>query len=339
MSDSYIPEFFADSREIPLKVKNLLENGISLIDLVSSQSKELSKIKMRSDSNSQVQAVFVHYPWLNSVLKILGEKEFIEVRTARNRYKITQEEQANLSSKKVGVVGLSVGRTISMTIAMERSCGLLRLADFDTLELSNLNRIKAPLTHLGLKKTVSLAREIKELDPFFNLEIFNDGITSENIDAFFNPKQPLDLLIDECDSLEMKIKLRQKARTLRIPVIMDTSDRGLVDIERFDLEPDRPFFHGRIGDFDPPDTWQISDTEKQTLFAQIIDLDNISQRGLYSLSEMGKTISSWPQLSSDVVTGGGVSAQIARKILLGENVPSGRYYFDVESWLKNGDRK
>lgn len=122
MSDSYIPEFFADSGEIPLKVKNLLDNGISLIDLVSSQSKEHSKIKMRADKNPQVQAVFVHYPWLNSVLRILSEKEFIEVRTARNRYKITKEEQAVLSSKKVGVVGLSVGRTISMTIAMERSC-------------------------------------------------------------------------------------------------------------------------------------------------------------------------------------------------------------------------
>ncbi|MGW7434561.1 hypothetical protein [Streptomyces sp. NPDC054849] len=28
---------------------------------------------------------------------------------------------------------------------------------------------------------------------------------------------------------------------------MDTNDRGLLDIERFDLEPDRPLFHGRVG--------------------------------------------------------------------------------------------
>lgn len=29
--------------------------------------------------------------------------------------------------------------------------------------------------------------------------------------------------------------------------IMDTSDRGLLDVERFDLEPNRPPFHGLAG--------------------------------------------------------------------------------------------
>ena len=72
------------------------------------------------------------------------------------------------------------------------------------------------------------------------------------------------------------------------------------------------------------------------MILKIIDLEKVSERGKYSLFEIGKTISTWPQLSSDVVTGGGVSAQICRKILLGNNAPSGRYYFDVDSWLNDG---
>ena len=31
---------------------------------------------------------------------------------------------------------------------------------------------------------------------------------------------------------------------------MATSDRGLVDVERFDLEPHRPILHGLLGDLD-----------------------------------------------------------------------------------------
>jgi len=32
---------------------------------------------------------------------------------------------------------------------------------------------------------------------------------------------------------------------------METSDRGLLDVERFDKEPSRPPFHGLVGELDP----------------------------------------------------------------------------------------
>ena len=45
----------------------------------------------------------------------------------------------------------------------------------------------------------------------------------------------------------MKLLVREMARERRIPVLMETSDRGVLDVERFDLEPDRPIFHGLLG--------------------------------------------------------------------------------------------
>jgi hypothetical protein len=45
----------------------------------------------------------------------------------------------------------------------------------------------------------------------------------------------------------LKILLREKARALRLPVLMETSDRGMLDVERFDLEPDRPILYGKVG--------------------------------------------------------------------------------------------
>ena len=41
---------------------------------------------------------------------MLDESDFTRVRTIRNAYKITFEEQARLRAKKVGIIGLSVGR-------------------------------------------------------------------------------------------------------------------------------------------------------------------------------------------------------------------------------------
>ena len=76
------------------------------------------------------------------------------------------EEKETLSKKKIGIIGLSVGQSIALTIAMERTCGELRIADFDILELSNLNRIRAGLPNLGIAKTIVVAREIAEIDPW-----------------------------------------------------------------------------------------------------------------------------------------------------------------------------
>jgi hypothetical protein len=84
--------------------------------------------------------VWVYYPWSKHLVHLLDEDDFIEVRTNRNQYKITREEQRELSKKKIGIIGLSVGQSIALTMAMERIFGELRLADFDTAELSNLNR-------------------------------------------------------------------------------------------------------------------------------------------------------------------------------------------------------
>jgi len=50
------------------------------------------------------------------------------------------------------VVGLSAGHTIAHVIAMEGLAGEIRLADFDTLELSNLNRVPASVLDLASTK-------------------------------------------------------------------------------------------------------------------------------------------------------------------------------------------
>lgn len=275
--------------------------------------------------------VWVYYPWSKRVVHLLDEEEFVEIRTNRNRYKITRTEQANLKKRKIGVIGLSVGQSIALTLAMERTCGELRLADFDTAELSNLNRIRTGVQNLGLYKTIIAAREIAEIDPFIKVEIFNNGINKDNIDKFFTGDGNIDLLVEVCDGLDIKIISRFKARELKIPVVMDTNDRGMLDVERFDLEPDRPILHGLADGLDPESIKDLTNEEKIPYILKMVSAHKISSRLKSSMIEVEQTINTWPQLASSVTLGGAITTDVCRRILLDQYHDSGRYYVDIEN--------
>jgi len=279
--------------------------------------------------------VWVLYPWCKRMVHILDEVEFAEVRTSRNKYKITATEQSLLASKRVGIVGLSVGSAIAFTMAMERGFGSLVLADFDSLDLSNLNRLRARISDIGLNKAVIVAREIAEMDPFLKVEVLQEGITDQNLEGFLTENDGLDLLIDECDSLEFKLKLRLAAKKHRIPVVMETSDRGMLDIERFDLNPDLPLFHGRIAGFDLSNPAEIAPEMRMQLLMAVVGFNEVSERLRHSYLEIGKSLKTWPQLASAVMMGGGTTTEIARRILLGEQLSSGRFYVDMNAIVPN----
>jgi len=279
--------------------------------------------------------VWVYYAWSQRLVHLLDEEEFITVRTNRNRNKITTEEQNKLKTKKIGIVGLSVGQSIALTIAMERTCGELRLADFDTAELSNLNRIRTGVHNLGLNKTVIAAREILEIDPFLNVKIFSDGLQEGNMDDFFLGEGKLDLFIEVCDGLDVKIASRFKARELQIPVVMDTNDRGMIDVERFDLEPERPIFHGLADGLDPDSIKNLTNEEKIPYILKMIGADTMSARLKASMLEVKKTINTWPQLASSVTLGGAATTDVCRRILLDQFHESGRYYVDLDEIISD----
>ena len=275
--------------------------------------------------------LWFYYPWSMRLVHLMDESEFVELRTNRNRYKITPEEQAELALKRIGVVGLSVGQSVALTLAMERSFVELRLADFDTLDLSNLNRIRAGVHNLSLPKVYITAREIAEIDPYLSVTCFADGVSEANCDAFLVGNSPLDVVVDECDSLDIKILLRQQARSHRIPVVMDTSDRGMIDVERFDQEPERAIFHGLVGDIGPSSLRGLTNEQKIPYILKILGVDSLSKRLRASLVEVEQSISTWPQLASAVAHGGAATADVVRRICLGDPVSSGRYYADLEA--------
>jgi len=285
---------------------------------------------------SEEIGVWVYYPWNDKVVHLLNEQDFAVVRTNRNKYKITDAEQTLLSQKKIGVMGLSVGQSVSLTLAMERGFGELRIADFDELDLSNINRIRTGVFNIGIKKTVIVAREIAEIDPFLNVVCFEEGITAANLDTFLQGNGKLDLLIDECDSFDIKINARKKAKELGIPVLMEGSDRGTIDIERFDLEPNRPVLHGMVEHLDMDKFKDLTTMDDRIPYiTAVTGVETLSPRMKASAIEIMATISTWPQLASAVTYGGGITADLSRKILLNNLRVSGRFFIDMDELISD----
>jgi molybdopterin/thiamine biosynthesis adenylyltransferase len=352
--DNYTPVFYrlGNQKEYDALLQLLSDKPhVRVFDEIHSQLGELMKIRnptkrlTTEESEQQVNeflgnttfvtvGVWVYYPWANRVVHILDEKEFVELRTSRNKQKITDEEAALLGTKKIGVIGLSVGQSIALTLAMERICGELRLADFDALELSNMNRIRTSLHNLSQSKVVIAAREIAELDPFLKVICFTQGATEDNLHDFMTRGGNLDILVEECDGIDIKIISRMKAKALNIPVVMEMNDRGMLDIERFDLEPELPLLHGLIPDIDLNTLKNLTNEEKVPILGPMVGMRDMSPKMKHSLSEIGKSITTWPQLASSVVLGGALVADTCRRIILDQLRSSGRYYVDFEQLIK-----
>ncbi|MCD6017116.1 MAG: hypothetical protein K0S53_237 [Bacteroidetes bacterium] len=353
------PVFFrlSDSSD-KIKLETLLDSNINITvfdeligqleELVKSQNPRIKFTKESlneaakkyvGDTQFEEYGVWVYYPWATRLVHVLDEKEFVYVRTNRNQYKITPEEEELLAQKKIGVIGLSVGKAIALTIAMERICGEIRIADFDVIELSNLNRIQTGVQNFGIKKTVAVAREIAEIDPFLKVTTYPAGLTEENVDDFFLKDGRLDICIEVCDGLYTKIFSRQKAQSLGIPVVMNSSDRGTTDIERYDLNRDRPLLHGLIDHLDLNLVKQAkTNEEKVPYLLPMLGVETSSTRLKASMLEIEQTITTWPQLASGVILGGGIVTDVCRRILLGQLQDSGRYFVDLEELIRDKNK-
>jgi molybdopterin/thiamine biosynthesis adenylyltransferase len=325
----------ADAEDNAVLEQLRADPAVEFIDHCEEQFEDLRRLRPPPDPELIAEPCrWAYYPWRRAVVRVLGPRGFRAVRLDRNRNMITAVEQTRLGALRIGVAGLSAGHVIAHTLAAQGLCGELRLTDFDRIELSNLNRVPATVLDLGLNKAEVAARRIAELDPYLYVRALDAGLTVDTIDEFLDG---LDVVVEECDSLDIKVRLREGARARWIPVLMATSDLGLLDVERFDLQPQRPILHGLLGDIDFARLAGMNSREKVPYMLRFLEAEEMSSRVLASAVEIDRTLSTWPQVSGDVVLGATAIAEAVRRIGLGEDLRSGRTRIDVDSALSRLD--
>jgi molybdopterin/thiamine biosynthesis adenylyltransferase len=303
------------------------DSRIEFIDHRTELLKSLRLLCPSPDAETLAEPIsWAYYPWRRTVVGILGPRAFRALRLDRNRHLITAEEQDRLNGLRIGIAGLSVGHVIAHTLAAEGLCGAVRLADFDDLELTNLNRVPATLLDIGVNKALVAARRIAELDPYIHLDVMTAGVSQESLSDFLDN---VDVVVEECDSLDMKIMIREAARERRLPVLMATSDRGLVDVERYDLEPARPILHGLLGEVDATMLASLPSRDKLPYMLRHLNASRSSPRLIASLVEITNTLSTWPQLAADVTLGAAAVAEAVRRIGLQRPLRSGQTRIDI----------
>jgi molybdopterin/thiamine biosynthesis adenylyltransferase len=250
----------------------------------------------------------------------------------RNRNLITPDEQKNYRAASVGIAGLSVGSAALATLVATGGPKHIRLADPDIVEITNLNRIRATLLDVGENKVVVAAHAAWEVDPFLAITCFEEGIQQETLQAFVAAKPKLRVFVDEMDNIEMKFLCREMCKKLNVPVVMatDNGDGAILDVERFDEEPDRPIFHGRVH-IAPEERKNMSRAEFVKMANTIIDPVLFTTRQQQSIMEIGRSLSGVPQLGSAATLAGVAVAYAVRAITTGQKIPSGRYTIGCEN--------
>lgn len=311
------------------------EHRIALLDAMERQLMDLAAVRLPAADSAARQSYvadlvsarggpeacgyWVYLPWEAKVAHLLDPQAYFEVITDRNRDKITRAEQQMLRTRRVGVMGLSVGGEAAVTVAQEHLCGEIVLADFDRLDLSNLNRLGAGFDDLGQNKAVIIARRIARIDPYLPVTIYQDGVTDTNLDAFLDG---LDLLIEECDGLQLKHQVRQLARERAINVVFAADERGFLSIEPYASRPDLRPFHGRIERPHPPrETFPTPLAFLRALTEWMGGWEAISERSRRSLEQIGVSLSGYPQLAAEARYAAGQIGHVARRLLLGERLP------------------
>lgn len=290
----------------------------------------------RSQRNADAEdACWIFFPWLQLLVHAPRQEMYRQLHTSRNRNLVTSDEQARLFTKRIGIAGMSVGSNILNTLVLTGVGGAFKIADMDVLSLPNLNRLTAPLHAVGQNKARFFAERNLEVDPFLEMQAYTNGLSLGELPRFLDEPR-LDVLVEEMDNPLIKVQARRLARERRIPVVMiaDNGDGVLIDVERFDLEPDLPLFNGRLDHLDLDHLEEdMPFPRKLALIAAMAGLKEATPRMQSSILDVGQTLNTWPQLGTAAVLAGVTATFIIRRIVLGESMPSGRYHVTLEESL------
>lgn len=120
------------------------------------------------------------------------------------------ENQKKFADATVGVAGLGgLGSHIAVHLA-RLGVGRLVLADFDQVDVTNLNRQHYFIYHLGRYKTEALAEQLRQINPWLDYEIHTCKVNADNACTLF---QGCRVVCEAFDKADQKAMLTQAILT------------------------------------------------------------------------------------------------------------------------------
>ena len=141
-----------------------------------------------------------------------------------------REEAAAIAELHVCVVGLGGVGSWAVEALARSGVGALTLIDYDTVELSNMNRQLPALTEtLGRKKGAVLAERVAGIHPGCRVEFIDDFLTDRNLATLLDPAHGYGYVLDAIDSIRFKADLIAWCKRRKLPMITTGGAGGLTD--------------------------------------------------------------------------------------------------------------
>ena len=140
-----------------------------------------------------------------------------------------------LKEKTVLIVGIGgVGGYVTESM-VRAGIGHLILVDFDTVDITNINRQLIALhSNIGKKKVDAYKERILDINPNCIVDTYDVFYNEENKDIIFNNK--IDYVIDCCDSLNSKVILIKECHDRDIPIISSMGTGNKFHPEKFEID-------------------------------------------------------------------------------------------------------
>ncbi|MCL2389261.1 MAG: tRNA threonylcarbamoyladenosine dehydratase [Elusimicrobia bacterium] len=136
----------------------------------------------------------------------------------RTQLLIGKESLNKLQKSRVLVAGLGAVGGWALEALVRSGVGSFTLADFDTVEITNLNRqILATHSTLNIKKTQLAKARVLDINPNCHITAYDIYIDENTIGSLFGVKP--DFVVDAIDSFAPKVKLMSYCYSNGIPII------------------------------------------------------------------------------------------------------------------------
>ncbi|MCJ8341850.1 MAG: tRNA threonylcarbamoyladenosine dehydratase [Cetobacterium sp.] len=138
----------------------------------------------------------------------------------RTELLIGEENLQKLQNSHVLIFGVGGVGGFTVEALVRAGVGEISIVDFDTIDITNLNRqIIATTNTIGLDKVAVMKERALSINPNLKINIYKEKFFKDKKDLFFSKDKNYSYIVDAIDIVTAKLDLIEIAKEYNIPII------------------------------------------------------------------------------------------------------------------------
>lgn len=147
---------------------------------------------------------------------------------------IGEEKLKEIERKKILLIGVGGVGSYALEALIRNGFYDITIVDFDTIDLSNLNRqLITDSTNIGKYKVDEAKKRALLINPNINIQVINEKLNKENLRNLLN--QNFDYIIDACDTLDVKFALMENSLHYSYKLISSMGTAKKIDPTKLEI--------------------------------------------------------------------------------------------------------